>query len=204
MCGLTVSTSYLFQYNDLVLVCVWQLYTRCVAIHSPTWSNSSRSTSPSPFRSNILKAISKFLWGAGHKKEIQKSVQHNMKTTCHTESTQFNTEWAITYKLCNIFSFYLNPPVVQHRVIQMLFFEPIQIKLGKLFTMRFPNICHTTSIASEPITTLQQEAAEQIWFFLDSRVQWGEKRYFYAWWLNGIDFQYLWNSLKQIEVLHRQ
>lgn len=82
-----------------------------------TWSNSSRSTSPSPFRSNILKAISKFLWGAEHhgtQEQIQKSIQHNMKTTCHTGSTQvtakeFNTDSVITHQLCNIFSFHLTP-----------------------------------------------------------------------------------------------
>lgn len=72
-------------------VCVWLPYARRAANHSLTWSNSSRSTSPSPFRSNILKAISKFLWGAGHhrtQKQNRKSIQNNMKTTCHTGSTQ--------------------------------------------------------------------------------------------------------------------
>lgn len=47
------------------------LHPPCAAVHSLTWSNSSRSTSPSPFRSNILKAISKFLWGAGHKHKFR-------------------------------------------------------------------------------------------------------------------------------------
>ena len=38
--------------------------------------------------------------------------------------------------------------------------------------MRCPNICPTTLNASETITTMQQEAAQQILFFLDSRVKW--------------------------------
>lgn len=42
-------------------------------------SNSSMSTSPSPFRSNILKAISKFLWGAALKTRNNKDQLKKIK-----------------------------------------------------------------------------------------------------------------------------
>lgn len=63
--------------------CYW--YNQDVAALSQpaiqlTCSNSSMSTSPSPFKSNILKAISKFLWGAALKKHDKKRpVKENMQ-----------------------------------------------------------------------------------------------------------------------------
>lgn len=84
-----------WQRHDLLYMLVLYVPTCWLAVsvrlHGLTWSNSSRSTSPSPFRSNILKAISKFLWGAGHKhthtKNNQKSMQHNIKAKVLTAQT---------------------------------------------------------------------------------------------------------------------
>ena len=108
----------------------------CLQDELLTCSNSSRSTSPSPLRSNILKAISKFLWGAGHHRiQTQTKETHShistdhMKTPCCTGSTQktakeFNTDSVITHQLCSL----VVPPVVQHEAIKSIFCVIILIK----------------------------------------------------------------------------
>lgn len=71
----------------IVSVCVISVVPRCAADRGLTCSNSSRSTSPSPFKSNILKAISKFLWGAGHHRT---QTHHQINTMKNTTTCKHN------------------------------------------------------------------------------------------------------------------
>lgn len=84
-------------------VCVFgALQARCTPFPRLTCSNSSRSTSPSPFRSNILKAISKFLWGAGHKNKFKDQYHTAWKHVALDRPRQRARNWkaesAITWK----------------------------------------------------------------------------------------------------------
>lgn len=112
---------YMCVVAALTLCLLERVCDSCILDEPLTCSNSSRSTSPSPLRSNILKAISKFLWGAEHNRththtHILKSVRHNMNTPHHTGWTQrtageFNTDSIIKHQPCSII---ISRSVVQH------------------------------------------------------------------------------------------
>lgn len=68
------------------------------------------------------------------------------------------------------------------------------LTIKNLFNMRFPNICPTTVIASETITTIQQDAAQQNLVFLDLKVQWAKTPFYIRLGFNGINVQYLWTG----------
>lgn len=113
------------------------------------------------------------------KKEIQESIQHNMKTTCYTESTQtaakvFNTEWTIAHKLCNIFtsSFILTPSGAIWSDLNNLFRANTN-QMGKIVHNEVPKYLPHYFKANNFAT---RDSWTDFFFLFSSRVQWMIKK----------------------------
>lgn len=131
-----------------------------------TWSNSSRSTSPSPFRSNILKAISKFLWGAGHKHTQKKTDTTNQCNTISKHTAWCWNIWFVSHSFK--FCFDLTAACLQNGLHPIT--NPAHV-LHKWFIFKclpFQKESHVmcTSTA-QPIATAQRKA--------NRKTHWGEK-----------------------------